>query len=71
AYLTGADGDWESYVATVLVDGTWGDHITAQALCDHLQVGIRVFSTYPDPEQGDFCLDQQLVVPWNNETPEK
>ena len=62
AYLNEADGDWESYVAGVLVDVTWGDHITLQALSDCLQVGIRVFSVYVGSEHRDYCLDQQVSL---------
>ena len=69
--LTKAEGAWESYVAGVLVDGTWGDHITLQAMSDYLQVGIRVFSIYVDSEHRDYCLHQQVIVPWNNENPDK
>ena len=69
-YLTEAEGDWASYVSGVLVDGTWGDHIALQAMSDYLEVGIRVFSIYVDMQQRDYCLSQEVIVPWFDSNPD-
>jgi hypothetical protein len=30
-------GEWEPYIASAAVDGTWGDHVTLQARPPHLR----------------------------------
>ena len=42
------DEDWDSYVRRMEQDGTWGDHVTLQAVADAYKVTVHLYSAHPE-----------------------
>ena len=56
------DEDWDSYVRRMEQDGTWGDHVTLQAVADAYKVTVHLYSAHPKQQRFPIPMPHRYIA---------